>query len=303
MPMFAKVIADSLNTKTGDRITTVEILCPGPIWGEWLTHRLLSRNAGSGRAVPIKRFRETMEADPYTPKVWYAAQKGMGATTPVTHAQAVVAGTIWKNLQSHCANANASMEAAGVCKKQANNCLRPFVMVPAVVTATEWRNFLKLRCTPEAEPDMRIMAEMTRDALAASVPRQLQPGQWHLPYVTDEEGAYCVGGGFEPSRLGLCRLSAGRCAGVSFFRHGVDREAQDMIDLCCKTLEKNGHWSPLEHPAVALSENVLVGNYAGWMQFRKFFPDESGGDLLSAVPISNKIALERYSFLSPLHQA
>ena len=297
MPMSVKIVADSLNVATGDRITTVELLCPQPLWGEFLTHRLFSRNAGSGRAVPIKRFRETVLADPYVPASWKAAQKGMGATKDMSDDDQRLAKVIWSGLLSECASANERLERMGVCKKQANNAMRPFYMVPAVVTATEWRNFLKLRTNRETvEPDMYLMSVELERLMKESKPVELRPGEWHLPYVTAGDMLRLEE---EPSMISACRLSAGRCAGVSFFRHGVDREPEDSIKLCRDTLESNGHWSPLEHPAMALPERVMVGNFVGWWQFRKAFRSEDGGDVDAKV-ITGKESRERFADYSPL---
>jgi hypothetical protein len=52
-------------------------------------------------------------------------------------------------------------------------------------------------------------------AMNASTPRILQPGQWNIPYVTEEE----VGG---LTLVQALKVSASRCARVSYkTQHGV----------------------------------------------------------------------------------
>jgi len=53
----AKVIADSVCPK-GVRMTTMEIEYPRFILAELNTHRMLSKNSASSRAIPVKAMHE-----------------------------------------------------------------------------------------------------------------------------------------------------------------------------------------------------------------------------------------------------
>ena len=53
----AKVIADSVCPK-GVRMTTMEIEYPRFILAELNTHRMLSKNSASSRAIPVKSMHE-----------------------------------------------------------------------------------------------------------------------------------------------------------------------------------------------------------------------------------------------------
>jgi hypothetical protein len=56
---LADVIADSVNTATGDRLTTFCLAYPRlPVHEHVLTHRMLSRNTSSNRAVSTARLAE-----------------------------------------------------------------------------------------------------------------------------------------------------------------------------------------------------------------------------------------------------
>jgi hypothetical protein len=44
-----------------------------------MTHRVFSRNAGSSRAIPVKKLIEDVLTDPFIPIFWGSNQKGMQA--------------------------------------------------------------------------------------------------------------------------------------------------------------------------------------------------------------------------------
>ena len=77
--MGARIIADSKHFKLGTRITTFELSFPRWILAEFNTHRLLSRNSASSRAIPIKANIENIMADTAMPVHWGVNQPGMVA--------------------------------------------------------------------------------------------------------------------------------------------------------------------------------------------------------------------------------
>ena len=52
-------------------------------------------------------------------------------------------------------------------KQVANRLLEPFMWHTVIVTATEWDNFWNLRCHPDAQPEIRLVAEAMRAASRA----------------------------------------------------------------------------------------------------------------------------------------
>jgi thymidylate synthase ThyX len=139
--------------------------------------------------------------------------------------------------------------------------------VTLLVTGTEWENFFALRCHPDAQPEMRRIAEMMRDAMAESKPRLLRAGEWHLPLCDND---------FIPDPRDwatLCLFSTARCARVSMTKHGERRSAKDEIAMAEKLI-KAGHLSPTEHQAQALPDARQCANYRGWLPFRKTIPNE-----------------------------
>lgn len=75
----ATVIADSVHAETGTRITTMELVYPRFIHSEFMTHRILNRNASSSRAIPTSKFIEQVRNEPVMPSHWGRNQKGMQA--------------------------------------------------------------------------------------------------------------------------------------------------------------------------------------------------------------------------------
>jgi hypothetical protein len=112
-----------------------------------------------------------------------------------------------------------------------------------------------------------------RDAVLASQPEELGEGEWHLPLVRPEDRDQVA------SIEDLVKISAGRCARVSYLTHAGVRDLDADIQLHDRLLE-SGHMSPLEHPARPLSTGELSegewsGNFRGWRSYRKEIAGEA----------------------------
>jgi len=67
----AKIIADSVcSENTSKRITSYVLVYPRFIHAELLTHRVLSRNSASSRAIPVSKFIEDVLTEPAMPAHW-----------------------------------------------------------------------------------------------------------------------------------------------------------------------------------------------------------------------------------------
>jgi thymidylate synthase ThyX len=142
-----------------------------------------------------------------------------------------------------------------------------------IVTATEWDNFWNLRCHPDAQPEIRLVAESMRAAFESSEPVNLAEDEWHLPLVRPEDHEQVS------SIEDLIKISAGRCARVSYLTHAGERDLDADIQLHDRLLE-SGHMSPLEHPArplgtSELEESEWSGNFRGWFPYRKSISGEA----------------------------
>lgn len=266
-----RVLADSVNI-SGVRLTTLEVTFPRFILSEFNTHRMLSRNSASSRAIPVEKIISRVSDGPFIPRYWGKNQKGMQAHQELTVDQAKEAVTIWLDARDAALSNAKRLLELGVHKQLANRLLEPFLWQTVIVTATEWNNFLGLRCHPDAQPEFQIIATMMQESLKDSKPVLLQDGEWHLPLISAEDKVEdsTVAGPYR-----LAKISAGRCARVSYLTHDGRRDTGEDISLCSRLIA-SGHMSPLEHPAMADSESRrYVGNFQSWIQFRKLIPNEN----------------------------
>jgi thymidylate synthase ThyX len=303
MPFDAKVLADSVSP-AGHRLTTLEATFPRFVLAEFNTHRVFSRNSASSRAIPIaKQLRRVLE-DPYVPIEFGSNQPGMQAGPALAGEKLQAAEAEWLRARDHAVRHVLALIAGpaafgpgddlheqlgrvdeaireksqpaewlNVHKQVANRLLEPFMWHTVIVTATEWDNFWNLRCHPDAQPEIRLVAERMRDAREASEPNELQYGEWHLPLVRSEDRAEGT-----PTE-DLIKISAGRCARVSYLTHAGVRDLDADVQLHDRLLE-SGHMSPLEHPARPLNREELrdgewSGNFRGWFSYRKTISGEA----------------------------
>lgn len=270
----ARVVADSVNPD-GDRLTTVEVIFNRWILAEVNTHRMLSRNSASSRAIPVKRILSQVWRDPAFPMSWGANQAGMQARIDLVGWRRWVARRLFMAARIPVLITVWLLSRVGLHKQVANRLLEPWMWQTAVMSATEWENFFALRLHPDAQPEFRELARCMGDAMAVSVPQQLDWGQWHLPYVNPVEGwaLACCAEGHDPWLEGPAKVSAACCARVSYVRQNDRKSVEEDVKLADR-LTSNGHYSPLEHPARA--ERGTFGNFTGFKQLRKFYPGENG---------------------------
>lgn len=287
----AKVIADSVSPD-GVRLTTVEATSNRFILAEANTHRTWSRNSASSRAIPLaKQIKRIME-DLAVPSVFPKEQRGMQGGEPLDERDEREARRIWQEASEHAVDAARALGGKGVHKSIANRLLEPFMHHTMVITATAWQNFFEQRCSPLAQPEIRLMAEAIRDAMEKSEPHELDEGDWHLPYWDPQtDGASydewaCrmfphpdgIHAAWMPSMMEagysgivdvVARVSAARCAQLSYLTQPViDPETGGIVDPGGKVdIEKDlaryeklttadpPHWSPLEHVATPWPQN------------------------------------------------
>ena len=271
----ARIVADSVSS-AGRRITSLVLRYPRFIHSEFMTHRLFSRNASSSRAIPVKKMLAQVLEDPALPIHWGANMPGMQAREQLQGFRAWAAKTLFLLARYPAVVVVWSLTKLGLHKQVANRLLEPWLHIQVLVTATEWGNFFNLRCHPDAQPEMQALAECIFQAMAASSPKLLAKGQWHLPFLSDSR--YLPSGlqTFMRPHL-LQELSAARCARVSYTLHdGAEPTIGEDLALYGK-LMANGvkHASPTEHQATpADNPDDRSGNFVGWVQFRKLIPGE-----------------------------
>lgn len=259
----AEVIGDSINAHTGSRLTTFEIRYHRFILPEFNTHRMLSRNAASSRAIPTSKMLRKVREEKVAPVWWGRNQSGMQAKEELTGYQREVAMRCWDEAREAALHFASLMADVGAHKQIVNRLLEPFMSITMIVSATEWDNFFKLRAHPDAQPEFAELAFAMKDALATSQPQVLHCGEWHIP------PKYDVGTNYPTS----VRIEAaiGKIARVSYLTHDGTADVDKDIQLFRRLVGSDPiHASPLEHVARASATSINSGNFRnGWIQVRE----------------------------------
>lgn len=260
MPFEVEVICDSLSQES-KRLTTMRLRYPKFIHGEFMTHRVFSRNASSSRAIPVAKLLEEVREDHLRagPVYWGAEQKGMQSGAELSRDDRLGAQFEWQQAALSAVSHAERLVEWGVHKSIVNRVLEPFSHINVIVTATEWDNFFGLRLDRAAQPEMRHLAELMWRAYNESKATLLLPGQWHLPYVGDQDredaqGQEWAGPGADDDLVTniLIKVSVGRCARVSYqsFVTGKRSTVAENIRLHDDLLSHQPiHASPAEHQA------------------------------------------------------
>lgn len=299
MTISAKMIEYSVSEQ-GIKLPTLQLRYPKWIHGEAKTHRklrvgtaavefldeigllddpALSRNSSSSRAIPVNRLIEDVIRDPVMPVYWGANQPGMQADEELSPLNIAQAQFEWSMAMHDAIKAAQKLVRLGAHKQIVNRIIEPYSHINTIVTATDWKNFFHLRLHPAAQPEMRMLAEAIRDEIARSTPRLLKPGEWHLPFVLDDERRTLP---VETLRM----LSAARNARTTYLTHeGKVPELKIDLELYERLVGGDTvHASPLEHQAtpdrcmraaVPWLHPQLHGNLTGWIQNRKLVENES----------------------------
>lgn len=289
MTIEAKVICDSVVGY--DRLTTMQLRYPRFIHAEFMTHRVFSRNASSSRAIPVDKVIGSIMLDPAIPVHWGKNQPGMQAEhehdamvsipTDTGGCEDVNRVAAWLAARDAAVKFAEAFSTAGYHKQIVNRILEPFSHITVLVTSDQWANFFALRNHPDAQPEIRELAVKMQEALTKSVPNQLQEGDWHLPYITEND----VTAVYEMLKkrsltrsapdqkevcLHMCAISAARCARVSYLTHdGRVPDMEEDLKLYFRLVNAEPpHMSPCEHQAIHDRSDLKPGNFRNWLQFR-----------------------------------
>ena len=294
----ARVLKDSINPN-GVRLTTMEIEYPRFILAELNTHRMLSKNSASSRAIPTKTMRQHVMDDPAMPVHWGQNQPGMQAKEEIADKNRAL--TIWHAAKEAACYYNQQFESMGIHKQIANRVTEPWMTMKTVISGTEWANFFYLRNHEDAQPEIAALAKSMFQAQEKSQPQLLCPGEWHVPYVdtirhiTTGELEYFIGDQKVDKDLAI-KVSASCCAQVSY------RKTDDSIEKALKIYDqlinsKPAHASPVEHQATPVADGyyedpvtyawpngishmtkdgiLWSGNFKDWIQYRKTISGEA----------------------------
>lgn len=276
-----------------DTILTLRVQYPRIVLSELNTHRWLSKNSGSSRAIPTSKMLDMVMNEPAMPVRFGGNKSGM-QDTGEEHTNKIVvpthlhkcflnwaldndkvafwysdgttttdARTFWQFMAVVNALASKAYSAAGYHKQIANRLTEPYQWMNTVVSATTqgWVDFLALRDHEAADPTIAKLALMTREVRNNVTYTPLQPGQWHLPYILEAEKDL-------PIKKKLI-LSTARLARVSyepFDGNPSHEKEQSRHDLLVNS--EPPHMSPTEHPCTPMEGRW--GNFVGFKQYRQF---------------------------------
>lgn len=293
----AKVIADSIwypglhpaeaVPERGYRLTTMEVNMHRFVLAEFNTHRLFSRSSASSRAIPVEKQIARVKETPAYPIEWPCEQPGMSGGAALEGRVLRDAWDLFETVHDSTVEAierylkEHPEKSERLHKSLINRLMEPFMWHRVIVTSTYWENFRFQRVSKKAMPEMREAADAMMQALDASTPVELGPGEYHLPYIDDETVVWAE---HEMHRLGaqsiqemLKEISTARCARVSYLTHDGRRDPSEDLNLYRKLVEREPgaeddpiHWAPLEHVASPMYNRDVItrGNFVGWQQFR-----------------------------------
>ena len=228
----AEIVADSLSPQ-GNRLTSLLITFPRIVLAEVNTHRMLSKNTSSSRAIPFKKMVESVQNDPFIPIAFQEHHSGMQGTEYLNGIEEENAIDNWLLAKDSAIKEAEVLYSNNVTKQLCNRLLEPFMWTTMLITGSKegWDNFFKLRCPSyeidlpisndrnedwetfkfkskkdlkkevysdeidnydnlewlsinkgQAEIHIQVLAEKIYDAMNESTPKQLQAGEWHIPF-------------------------------------------------------------------------------------------------------------------------
>lgn len=313
----AEIVADSKN-EWGQRLTTFVVVFPRIVLAEFNTHRMLSKNSASSRAISFIKMLEAVRSKPFKPLRWMKEHKGMQGNDFFTAAddpaqEVSILDSLehtWLSARDSMMLHSAELNRLGLSKQICNRLLEPFMWHKVIVTGSDWENFFALRAEWAAEIHIQHLANLMLDVYNKSTPKQLVAGEWHIPFgdQIDEDQFNFVGPDdftmqMQALEMFKVKIATARCAGVSYTVVGEDGKEEDYEKLIKRhdKLAGMGHWSPFEHCAKAMSKleydmsqrheivkyegvatlystNGWSGNTQGFIQYRKMFENENRKD-------------------------
>lgn len=144
----SEIVAHSTNIQ-GDELISVLCTFPRIILAEVNTHRMLSKNTSSSRAIPFNKMVESVENDSFIPIAWQKEHSGMQGSEYLIDAKDISdAQSVWLSARDEAVSqAILLSKNEGVTKQLCNRLLEPFMWTTMLITGSKegWDNFFKLR--------------------------------------------------------------------------------------------------------------------------------------------------------------
>lgn len=294
MSFKVEIVADSKRAGTGERITSILATFPRYLLAEVNTHRAFSRNSASSRAIPFKKMVKSVMDNPYVPQKWMKDHPGMQGVEYLEESDEHWCKETWLAARDYAVQqATILNERYGATKQIANRLLEAYMWHTALITATDFENFFFLRANDAAEVNFQRLAFMMLESMNNSIPKELQPGQWHIPFeekateAINKTAPHLLTPQYGRADL-VVKVATAMCARTSYTVVGAEDKPIDVAaDVAlAERLSTSGHWSPFEHIACAMNDleynslytTTYSGNFKGFVQYRKQFSNENAKD-------------------------
>jgi thymidylate synthase ThyX len=288
----ATIVADSKN-QFGNRLTTFVLTFPRYILAEFNTHRMVSKNSASSRAIPFAKMLASVKTNPFIPIAWMKDHKGMqgsdyfnldeifvspnGIENPNNYTTGQVLEATWLAARDKAVETAQYLSDIGLTKQIVNRILEPFMWHTVICTASEWQNFFKLRASEFADIHIQKLAYEMLEAYNSSTPKELAPGEWHIPFgdkinlppTIPIDPGYTLDEGVAIRKV---KIATARCARISYTVVGEEGKPDNYDNdiLLHDRLMNSGHFSPFEHIAQSMTDY----EYA----FNSSYNDDDGED-------------------------
>ena len=236
-------------------VVTFYLVYPRFIHSEMMTHKDFSRSAASSRAIPVAKMLSQVWNNPAMPIHWGMNQKGMQAEHCFTGWKANFLKNLWQLCgRTVCIFVWVAMKM-GLHKQTANRMLEPWQLMHVTLTTCKLANFFNLRIHKDAQPEICFLATAMKHAVDGSSPVRLNQGDWHLPWVEDEDYILAAQHLKHLTTTDtvtdlLKKMSAARCARSSYANFDGERSIAGDLNTYAKLVESVPvHASPCEHQA------------------------------------------------------
>lgn len=285
----ATIVADSLGPN-GDRITSILVTFPRFILAELNTHRMLSKNSASSRAIPFNKMIESVQNNPFIPIAWQKEHSGMQGSEYITDIEGIeLCKDMWLVGRDRAVWTANNLNDLQATKQLCNRLLEPFMWHTVLITATEWENFFNLRCPQyenqfigEDKPRVyRSKKDLCKQAGDIKIDElntiewlKLNKGMAEIHMMALAEAMYDAMNESKPNQLKAgewhipfddkivasnreltkVKIATAMCARTSYTIVGDEKEftLEQQVALHDRLLS-SGHWSPYEHCAKCMS--------------------------------------------------
>ena len=156
-----EIVAHSLSLQ-GDELISVLCTFPRIILSEMNTHRMLSKNTSSSRAIPFHKMVKAVQENPFIPIAWQKEHIGMQGTEYITSKDHLdIIQQDWLRVRDTAVSLANALDSGfedelsengkrvdRVTKQLCNRLLEPFMWTTMLITGSKegWDNFFNLRC-------------------------------------------------------------------------------------------------------------------------------------------------------------